>query len=679
MIDRYAKSRMQELFVKAALPVVSPWLGASFTLPTFRNLTREAYQRNSTFFACVSAYTFAFPEPPLRIYRNDETLPEHPLRRLLRSPNPIMGEPEFWGAVVEWLAIGGNAYIHKVRNRSGRVVELWPYHSGLIQPIPGGDTWIRAYQYDPGNGQRQELPTQDVIHIKWPAIDPDQPWMAQPPLRAASHGTDTNNELTRFLNAALRNDAIPRTVIELPEEHDVRPEEMERMKQQFMVRYGQDNVGKPAVLELGAQIKRIALDMEELAAPFLANFTDTEITKAMRVPPVLAATLAGIESSTYANYETARRIFTEDTLQALWVLVAGEINSALVLDFDRALTAAFDTSKVRALQENENEAHARNLADFQAGTIRLNEYRRMRGFEELPDGDVFYLPMNVVISPTPRDVFAVQPAPEPAPEQRALPVPTPEYKTLQPDAGQKQRSVRALGRLRTRIRRRMRQYLSGQYRLAAEWIRENAPETEQRSAPDVDLMLPVEYKAPVWVEQIPMDFGDEISGIFRRYHIQASELAFGDASALLDLDLAFDVENERVQEVLDLLAQQVRRVSDTTREDIRKLVGLQASEGWSIDDLAAEILKRSEIETPNRARLIARTETARAYSEGSLLAYGDSGVVDRVEWLVTDPCPICQPLAGQTAPVGGEFAQGIRVPGDPHPGCRCALAPIVEV
>jgi hypothetical protein len=119
-------------------------------------------------------------------------------------------------------------------------------------------------------------------------------------------------------------------------------------------------------------------------------------------------------------------------------------------------------------------------------------------------------------------------------------------------------------------------------------------------------------------------------------------------------------------------------VADTTRDDIAALVGISAQEGWSINDLAAEVLKLNEIQTPNRARLIARTETARAYSEGSLLGYADGGI-EETEWLVSDPCPICEPLSGRTAPIGAEFAPGIRVPGDPHPGCKCALAPVVTV
>ena len=113
----------------------------------------------------------------------------------------------------EYLALGGNAYWHKVRGRSGRVVELWPYHAGNILPVPGGDTWIERYDFYEASGVKKPIPAEDIVHFKWPSIDPLQPWMAQPPLMAAAKDVDTDNEITRYLFALLKNDAIPRTVV----------------------------------------------------------------------------------------------------------------------------------------------------------------------------------------------------------------------------------------------------------------------------------------------------------------------------------------------------------------------------------------------------------------------------------------------------------------------------------
>jgi SPP1 gp7 family putative phage head morphogenesis protein len=180
------------------------------------------------------------------------------------------------------------------------------------------------------------------------------------------------------------------------------------------------------------------------------------------------------------------------------------------------------------------------------------------------------------------------------------------------------------------------------------------------------------------VDQLPLDLGDEIARLMRRFYPLLISRAFGDASGVLGIDLAYDLENPFVQEVLDQLAKQVRSVAETTRDDIRWLVGQAASEGWSTADLARELRQLGETLSSSRADVIARTETATAYSRGSLLAFEESGVVSAVEWLAgPDECDICQPLSGTRVALGEPFADGILHP-PLHPNCRCALAPIVE-
>lgn len=180
------------------------------------------------------------------------------------------------------------------------------------------------------------------------------------------------------------------------------------------------------------------------------------------------------------------------------------------------------------------------------------------------------------------------------------------------------------------------------------------------------------------IDQLGLDLGARIGLLMRRFYPLLLQSAYQDAGDVLALDLAFDVENERVQDVLDTLATEVRRVAETTRDQIRVLVGRQAEEGWNLQELAKQIRALGDVETPKRALRIAQTETAAAYSRGSILAYQDSGVVSGVEWLTagSEVCDVCQPLNGQVADLGGDFAGGVAHP-PAHPGCRCAIAPVV--
>lgn len=180
------------------------------------------------------------------------------------------------------------------------------------------------------------------------------------------------------------------------------------------------------------------------------------------------------------------------------------------------------------------------------------------------------------------------------------------------------------------------------------------------------------------VTQLPIDFGDEAAALFNRFYPLLLQNAWQDAADVLGVELAFDLDNPFVQEVLAELAEQVVGIVETTKQEIQALVGRQADEGWSIDQLADEIAKLAETSAPRRATLIAKTETANAYTKGSLAAWRESGVVGRLEWLTAsdEVCDICDPLNGTTTALGETFAGGLMVPA--HPGCRCALAPIVS-
>lgn len=140
---------------------------------------------------------------------------------------------------------------------------------------------------------------------------------------------------------------------------------------------------------------------------------------------------------------------------------------------------------------------------------------------------------------------------------------------------------------------------------------------------------------------------------------------------------AFDVENESVQLVLKDLARRVKDIDDTTRDTIQMIIGRQASEGWSVEQVRDELLARAITESKTRAELIAVTETADAHERGSHLYYAATGQVSGTEWLLgPEPCDDCKPLGGKVAALGDEFVPGVQHP-PLHPRCTCASAPVL--
>lgn len=633
---------------------MTPWRSASWLEPSFDRLVAEGYRANAAVFACVAAYQFAFPEPPLVVSRrNSDPLPNHPLQRLLQRPAPIMSEAELALYIVTYLAIGGNCYLWKARNSRGVVVELWPYHAGQISPVRGADRWVDYYEYDPGDGNKQRIETEDIIHLKWPSVDPEQPWMAMPPLRPVARETDTDNELTRYLYALLANDAMPRTAVVLPPGANLKEAQFERYKAQFTQRHGGANRGGVVLLEGGADIKRMSLDMAELAFDALRRVPETRIAAAFRVPPIVAGLNAGLEKSTYANYAQARRAFTETTLATLWRIVADEIEQDLGAEFGGDLVVSYDLSKVQALQENEADKWDRGLKAHERGVLSLNETRRYLGFGDVVGADgerpqifAYHIEAGVVTVNEVRASLGLPPTPggdvptsaqQPGQDARIIDVPKRAALSHQRKA--------APEALRQQLEAALRKYLTEQYGAAAAGR--------------------------------AMDDGAEIERLLRQFYPELLELAIAEASA--QLGQVYQVDAALIREQVDELATLVRNVADTTRAEVRSLTTLATAEGWSNEQLAREIRQLGEIRSPERARLIARTELASATSRGSLLAYRASGQVERVEWLLgPEPCEECQELVRQTPSVelGQTFYGGASHP-PLHPRCTCAIAPII--
>lgn len=91
--------------------------------------------------------------------------------------------------------------------------------------------------------------------------------------------------------------------------------------------------------------------------------------------------------------------------------------------------------------------------------------------------------------------------------------------------------------------------------------------------------------------------------------------------------------------------------------------------------VAAKAMRDSLEVNSSRATMIARTETNRAMSTATLNTYKQNGVQGK-EWLVSDPCDICQGNedAGTIA-VGDSFPSGDNNP-PAHPNCLCSLSPV---
>ena len=153
----------------------------------------------------------------------------------------------------------------------------------------------------------------------------------------------------------------------------------------------------------------------------------------------------------------------------------------------------------------------------------------------------------------------------------------------------------------------------------------------------------------------------------------------------------FSVKNPNLEKkVQELALEFCKETNDSTSEELNKALqdlresmeeGLSEGERFSqLVDRVGAVFDRAETE---RAELIASTESSRAYLAGNVQSAKDSGVVSGAKVLLSsDPCPLCEEIAGQgemdldstwyTDPSAPEAYQD--KPHPPfHPGCFCDL------
>jgi HK97 family phage portal protein len=167
------------------------------------------------------------------------------------------------------------------------------------------------------------------------------------------------------------------------------------------------------------------------------------------------------------------------------------------------------------------------------------------------------------------------------------------------------------------------------------------------------------------------------------------------------ISLDFDVTNARVAEAIrnysirlagEVNAVSLTRLSNTLSEGV--------AAGEAVGDLSARVTDTFEDFSNNRAEMIARTESARAYVDGEIEGWEDSGVVVGKKWLLAaNSCEFCRAAAKEFAAttVGlrdafykqGTALRGVDggvmqldysdVNGAPlHPHCRCDLIAVTD-
>ncbi len=663
---------LTNLFRKAAVSFAKTfsfapmWMRYAFSTITTDKLIEEGYKKNSAVSACATTLQLTFPEPPLLVGYEDEGrfVPDykHGLNDLLRKPNPDMGMAEFLQFAITYNPIGGNAYIWKQRNSSGRVLALYPFSDVEITPVRGLNTsegFVAYYEYNSGDGKPVPIAKEDIIHWKW-MIDPKNPHRGIGAVALSAREVDRDNEATSYIFSLLKNNAVPPVVITLEPGDDPTQDELDVMGKKWVAKHG---AGQPAFITNGMKVDQLGYDLNKLAGETLADVPETRIAAAFHVPPSVAGLNVGVKRSDYGD-TAARKAFTEQTLMALWRSFASEMYNGLKDDFalPKNYTLQFDVSRVGALQELQKDLRTSVNELWKSGMFTRSEGKRMLGVKPLPGDDVYYVSLATEFVPADAGAVVRNNG------QKA------EGGRQEAEGGwQKAAAVaQVLLRIRDASAKRMTTAVDVYFSQLADRVVERAG----KSAVSDQLLAKADL--PSVGDLFDSGDGKKLGDLIKRFYIEVIQLSWETWNLALGVELAFDLTDPAVTRALQMAGEHVKEIQGTVLDAVKEALVYANENGWSIDQLVRgdgtqrglrEIIDETY---KNQSRAIARSELGQAQNAAAAERFRSAGVtkVEILDGGAEDSAPACNLANGQIWTVDLLDAHRLQ-----HPNCSRCPAP----
>jgi HK97 family phage portal protein len=612
---------------------------ASFWTPSSTTLSAADAGANSAVVACLTVLASSVIEPPLAVYRPGPAggadrvpAPLPALTALLARPNPAFPLATMLAFATISTRTDGNGYWRKVRSGDpvrGNVVELWPVSPDRIEPYtrPGSGDLITAYRHTDEHGHATDLDPANVVHFRY-GLDPADHRLGYAPLRALYSEVSADQQATRYAARLLANLAINGLTLSFDKESpSIDQATADELKARIAAAYGGNNVGATAVLSPGASLTALGFSPEQMDMKTLHRVPEERISAVLGVPAIVAGLGAGLDRSTFANFEEAREAFTELTLVPLWASIAATLTMSLAPDFtsEKAVYLDFDTSRVRALQEDQDALATRLVSLVAAGILTTDEAR-------------------AVLNRGPKPAEAAQPAARSRPVLVRLPAERKDAAELLGDLDALRRSSYP------DWEREVRAFLAAQLGRVSARLADGTT-TAFGLVPQGEATL----------------LGSTLSPL---------QLALLDDLVPLvaaELGIAFNLDDPATRAYLRSCGANIQGITDTTRAQVQAALAEGQAEGLGIPQLAARL---GALPTfgPARATLVARTELGLSSWEGSLSAYGASGVVLGIRILDGDYDAACAARDGTVL----TLAEAASAPRLLHPNCTAAPVPLTS-
>ena len=296
---------------------------------------------------------------------------DHPLQRLLDSPNPFWSRSDLWRATETYLSLWGAAFWALERDENGNIAEIWPLRPDKMRPIPDAQRYIKGFVYVGSGSELVPYLPDDVVWMRY--FNPLDEYAGLSPIAPLRQSADMGMDALRANRKLLQNDSTPGLIIEtegFPTDADV-SEFYARWESRFQ---GVEKMRRPALLSPGMKASNLGFSPRDMEYIESLRWSLEDVTRVFGVPKVM---IGDLENTTFSNFSTARRLFWEDTIAAQLAFYQESLRQHLLPHFgDDSLTVEFDLSGVEALKESEENKAKRRRIYVEAGIMTIDEVRR---------------------------------------------------------------------------------------------------------------------------------------------------------------------------------------------------------------------------------------------------------------------------------------------------------------
>ena len=298
---------------------------------------------NSAVVACLNVLATSFAEPMLKVYKKTDQgkaeVVNHPLEVLMQRPNEFISGNILSHYIVTSLSAHGDAFLLKVKDGQGNVVQLVPLMPSYVKVRGNERELITHYEYHAVQKSNQlnsdyiEIPRENMVHVRQ-GMDPDDHRRGFAPLRSVMRELAGDEAAGQFSVALLHNMAVPGVILSPKDDTMGGPsrEEAEAIAQSFKSKFAGANRGAPMIMTGSMDVDVVSFTPEQMNLKQLRRLPEERVSSVLGVPAILAGLGAGLDAATYNNTKELREFFTEQKMIPMWSAVAQEISHQLLHD-----------------------------------------------------------------------------------------------------------------------------------------------------------------------------------------------------------------------------------------------------------------------------------------------------------------------------------------------------------